>query len=73
MDPNTGAPTDKLLDDVVKQFVGLGSSATTVSQVLETKDSAVNAAIQSAIDKANEAAISSAQKVRKSERILRSS
>lgn len=65
MDPNTGAPTDKLLDDVVKQFVGLGSSATTVSQVLETKDSAVYSAIQAAIDKANEAAISSAQKVQK--------
>uniref|UniRef100_A0A1X7T2N8 AMP-dependent synthetase/ligase domain-containing protein n=1 Tax=Amphimedon queenslandica TaxID=400682 RepID=A0A1X7T2N8_AMPQE len=65
IDPNTGAPTDKLLDDVVKQFVGLGSSTTTVSQVLETKDSAVYSAIQSAIDKANESAISSAQKVQK--------
>lgn len=63
MDPNTAAPTDKLLADAVKQLSSLGSTVTTVSQVLETRDSVVYAAIQAAIDKANESAVSNAQKV----------
>ena len=63
MDPNTGVPSDELDPVAVKLVSSLGSSATKVSQVIETQDKAVYTAIQEGIDKANEEAISNAAKV----------
>ena len=63
MDPNTGVPSDDLDPVAVKLISALGSTATTVSQVVETQDKTVYAAIQEGIDKANEEAVSNAAKV----------
>lgn len=65
MDPNTGVPSDDLDPAAVKLISDLGSTATKVSQVIETHDKAVYAAIQQGIDRANEEAISNASKVQK--------
>lgn len=63
MDLNTGVPSDDLDPAAMKLISALGSSATKVSQVVETQDKAVYAAIQQGIDKANEGAVSNASKV----------
>ena len=63
MDPNTGIPSDDLDPAAVKLISALGSTATKVSQVIETRDKAVYAAIQEGIDKANQEAISNPTKV----------
>ena len=64
MDPITGAPADALTQEVVQLLSKLGSSATTVSQVIDSKDEAVYSAIQKVIDAVNEEAVSNPQKVR---------
>lgn len=63
MDPTNGGPTDALTAEAIKLISALGSSATTVSQVIDNKDEAVYSAIQKGIDAANEHAVSHAQKV----------
>ena len=63
MDPTNGGPTDALTAEAIQLISALGSSATTVSQVIDNKDEAVYSAIQKGIDAANEHAISHAQKV----------
>ena len=63
MDPNTGAPLDDLTPEAIQLLSALGSSAITVSQVLDTHDKTVYDAIKEGIDKANESAISRPQKV----------
>ena len=63
MDPTNGGPTDALTPEAIKLISALGSSATTVSQVIDNKDEAVYSAIQKGIDAANEHALSHAQKV----------
>ena len=56
---------DDLQPQVIKTFQQLGSSCTTVSQVIETEDKAVFKAIQDGIDRYNTAhLISNAQKVK---------
>ena len=63
MDPTNGGPTDALTAEAIQLISALGSSATTVSQVIDNKDEAVYSAVQKGIDAANEHAISHAQKV----------
>lgn len=63
MDPSTGAPTNKLTEEAVKILSSLGSSSTTVTDIIDKKDEVVYAAIQKAIDSTNEQAVSNAQKV----------
>ena len=63
MDPDSGEPLDDLTPAAVESLEELGCSCTKVSQVLETRDSAVYTAIQEGLDGANKEAISNAQKV----------
>ena len=63
MDPDSGEPTDDLDPSALERIAALGSKCTKVSEVVEQKDEAVFSAIQKALDKANEKAVSNAQKV----------
>ncbi len=63
MNPDNGEPTDDLEPTAIKDIAALGSKCTKVSEVVQTKDEAVFEAIQQALTKANEKAISNAQKV----------
>ena len=58
-------PLDTLTKDVREWCQKLGSSATTVSDVISNKDLAVLKAIQAGIDRANKRSISRAQMVQK--------
>uniref|UniRef100_T1IJB7 long-chain-fatty-acid--CoA ligase n=1 Tax=Strigamia maritima TaxID=126957 RepID=T1IJB7_STRMM len=63
---DTLLPTDQLSLPALKWCKEIGSSATTVSKIIEENDQNVKSAIQSAVDKYNkEKAISSAQKIQK--------
>lgn len=63
MDPNTGEPQDTLSTPAKMQIAALGSSCTTVSEIIEQKDEVVFTAIQQGLERANEQSISRAQKV----------
>ena len=63
MDPDTGEPLDELAPAAQECLEELGCSCTKVSEVLQSKNSAVYAAIQEGLDKANKEAISNAQRV----------
>ncbi len=65
MDPDSAEPTDDLEPSAITMIAALGSKCTKVSEVIETKDEAVFGAIQQALTKANEKAISNSQKVPK--------
>ncbi|XP_014226106.1 very long-chain-fatty-acid--CoA ligase bubblegum isoform X1 [Trichogramma pretiosum] len=65
MDIESGEPLDKLLPEVQKWAKSLGSQAKTVSEVIKTQDPLIHKAITEAITRANEKAISNAQRVQK--------
>ena len=65
MDVETGEPSDKLTDVALKFCKSVGSEATTVSEILSTKDEKIMKAIQDGVDRANKKAVSRAQKVHK--------
>lgn len=63
MDPDSGDPLDELTPVAQQQLESLGCSCTKVSEVLESKNAAVYTAIKEGLNRANEGAISNAQKV----------
>ncbi|CAG9581427.1 unnamed protein product [Danaus chrysippus] len=65
VDSNTGDALDELDTGTRKWVADLGSSATTISEIVRTKDPAVYKAIEDGITRANKHAISNAQKVQK--------
>ncbi|XP_047506130.1 long-chain-fatty-acid--CoA ligase ACSBG2 isoform X3 [Pieris napi] len=65
VDPNTGDVLDELDNETRKWVAGLGSKATTVSEIVKSKDPVVYKAIEEGITKANKHAISNAQKIQK--------
>ncbi|XP_013385720.1 long-chain-fatty-acid--CoA ligase ACSBG2 isoform X3 [Lingula anatina] len=62
---DNGAPTDKLSKVATDWCRSLGSSASTVSDILDNNDAKVLKAIQEGIDRANAKSTSRAQKVQK--------
>ena len=64
MDQDSGEPLDQLSDHALHMLRSVKSKSTTVTQVLETKDEAIYNDIQAGLDRANQKAISNAQKVR---------
>lgn len=62
---DTLEPTDNLTAVTVDWVKAQGSGSTKVSDILDHKDAIVLKAIQKGIDKANERAISRAQKIQK--------
>nr|XP_033792785.1 long-chain-fatty-acid--CoA ligase ACSBG2-like [Geotrypetes seraphini] len=64
-DPNTGEPQDELIPEAVQFCQKLGSRATRVSEVINSKDSAVYKAIQEGIERVNKRAESNAHRVQK--------
>ncbi|XP_045448393.1 long-chain-fatty-acid--CoA ligase ACSBG2 [Melitaea cinxia] len=62
---NTGDALDELDTETKKWVASLGSTATTLSEIVRTKDTAVHKAIEEGIARANKHAISNAQKVQK--------
>ncbi|KYN35140.1 Very long-chain-fatty-acid--CoA ligase bubblegum, partial [Trachymyrmex septentrionalis] len=67
MNERTGAPLDTLAPDVLKWAESIGSSAKTVTEVINSRDTAIYEEIDKAIKRANMQAISNAQKVQKFE------
>ncbi|KAG5326687.1 ACBG2 ligase, partial [Acromyrmex heyeri] len=67
MNEKTGAPLDTLAPDVLKWAHSIGSSAKTVTEVINSRDVAIYEEIDKAIKRANMQAISNAQKVQKFE------
>ncbi|XP_043474001.1 very long-chain-fatty-acid--CoA ligase bubblegum isoform X2 [Leptopilina heterotoma] len=65
MNVDTGEPLDTLLPDTKAWLKSIGSKATTLSNILETRDPLVFKEIEKAIERANEKATSNAQKVQK--------
>ncbi|CAH2102506.1 unnamed protein product [Euphydryas editha] len=65
VDSNTGDTLDELETETKKWVASLGSQATTISEIVRTKDPAVYKAIEEGIARANKHAISNAQKVQK--------
>lgn len=63
MDPETGEPKDELLPETKTLIAKLGSSCTKVSEVLASKDEKVYNEITAGMARANEHAISRAQRV----------
>ena len=63
MNLTTGQPTDDLDPEAIASLSAIGCSATTVSAITSSKNEQVFKAIQDALQKANEDAISNAQKV----------
>ncbi|XP_041975814.1 very long-chain-fatty-acid--CoA ligase bubblegum-like isoform X2 [Aricia agestis] len=64
---NTGDPLDELDNETKKWVASLGSKATTISEIVRTKDPLVYKAIEAGIMRANKHAISNAQKIQKFE------
>ncbi|XP_070524552.1 very long-chain-fatty-acid--CoA ligase bubblegum isoform X2 [Cardiocondyla obscurior] len=67
MNEETGEPLDTLNSNVLKWAKSIGSSAKTVTEVIGSRDPAIYEEIDKAIKRANEQAISNAQKVQKFE------
>ncbi|KAJ0182505.1 hypothetical protein K1T71_001874 [Dendrolimus kikuchii] len=65
VNPETGDPLDELDNETRKWVASLGSTATTISEIVRNKDPAVHKAIEEGIMRANKQAISNAQKVQK--------
>ncbi|CAH0727306.1 unnamed protein product, partial [Brenthis ino] len=62
---SAGDPLDELDTEARKWVASLGSKATTVSEIVRTKDPAVYKAIEDGLARANKQAISNAQKIQK--------
>ena len=58
-------PGDRLTPEALDWVQSVNSSATTVSQILQTTDVNVMRAIQAGIERANKNAVSRAQKIQK--------
>ncbi|XP_018376152.1 PREDICTED: very long-chain-fatty-acid--CoA ligase bubblegum-like isoform X2 [Trachymyrmex cornetzi] len=67
MNEKTGAPLDTLAPDVLKWAHSIDSSAKTVTEVINSRDTAIYEEIDKAIKRANMQAISKAQRVQKFE------
>ncbi|XP_039762091.1 very long-chain-fatty-acid--CoA ligase bubblegum isoform X1 [Pararge aegeria] len=65
VDSNTGDALDELEPETCKWVASLGCKATTISEIIKTKDPAVYKAIEEGIARANKQAISNAQKIQK--------
>ncbi|NWV69496.1 ACBG2 ligase, partial [Malurus elegans] len=65
VDVETGEPGDELTPEALEYCRKLGSQASTVSEIISSKDQAVYAAIQKGISAVNEGAVSNAQKIQK--------
>ena len=65
VDVETMLPTERLSPSGIAWCKSIGSSATTVSDILNRRDEKVLKALQAGIDRANERAISRAQKIQK--------
>ena len=63
MDQDSGEPSDQLSEHALHMLRSIKSKCTTVTQVLETKDEAIYNDIQAGLDRANQKAISNAQRV----------
>ena len=63
MDQDSGEPSDQLSEHAQHLLKDIGSKSTTVTQVLETRDEVIYKDIQAGLDRANQRAISNAQKV----------
>ena len=53
MDTETGAPTDTLAPVAAKTIAALGSSSVSISNVIDSRDKAVFAAIADGLERAN--------------------
>ncbi|XP_013191216.2 long-chain-fatty-acid--CoA ligase ACSBG2 isoform X2 [Amyelois transitella] len=62
---DTGEALDELESETKKWVASLGSKATTISEIYNSKDTAVHKAIEEGIKRANKQAISNAQKIQK--------
>ena len=58
-------PTEKLSPTAIAWCKSIGSSSTNMSEILNRRDEKVLKALQAGIDRANERAISRAQKIQK--------
>ncbi|XP_018348118.1 PREDICTED: long-chain-fatty-acid--CoA ligase ACSBG2-like [Trachymyrmex septentrionalis] len=67
MNEETGAPLDTLAPDVLKWAESIGSSAKTVTEVINSRDLAIYGEIDKAIKRANMRTVNNVQKVRKFE------
>lgn len=65
MDLDTGEPTDTLAPLAKTLIENLGSQCSTVSGIIDSKDRAVFTAISEGLERANQRAVSQAQKVQK--------
>ncbi|XP_033328653.2 acyl-CoA synthetase bubblegum family member 1 isoform X1 [Megalopta genalis] len=65
MNNETGAPKDQFTPDTLKWLQSIGSKATTVTEIVQTRDPLVYAEIEKAIKRANTKVISNAQRVQK--------
>lgn len=63
IDLNTGRPLDNISAEALPILSGLGCDATKVSEIIDSKNKGVYDAIQQGLDKANQEAVSHAQKV----------
>ena len=63
MNPDTGEPVDELLPQVAKDIRALGCEMTKPSEIAKEKVESVFKRIQEGLDRANEKAVSRAQKV----------
>jgi long-chain-fatty-acid--CoA ligase ACSBG len=64
-DPDTGTPRDQLADDTLAWCRSLGSSCTTVSELVQKRESSITKAVQASIDQANKKAVSRAANIQK--------
>lgn len=65
LDPVTGTPSDHLAQEAVDWCRALGCNYIKISEILHDKPEPVYAAIQKGIDRANQQALSNAQKIQK--------
>ncbi len=65
VDIDTGEPLDTLSSVCIQHLQDLGSSCTTVSEVITTKDKIIFDAINEGVERANRQATSNAQTVKK--------
>ena len=63
VDPETGEPKDELLSEAKSLIAKLGSSCTKVSEVVASKDEKVYSEITAGLKRANNRAVSNAQRV----------
>ena len=66
IDEDSGLPSDSLTSHAIDWCKSIGSSATTVSEIIsKSEDECIKTAIQNGIDKANEKSVSRAAQIKK--------